>query len=253
MRSGRTFAIGCGLTVVVLALAGLYLWARVGSPLSTGEAAPGTIWELLLRLSVADVGQFVLGIAALLAVLWLVLACLQQSTQLRLQREELILHRNELALQRQETGRLADEAREQVEVLRLTASVARRESFMRLLDLYERKLVQEASHISSMTAIDPASTEQHQRAWIEYEQGHRNAIFENLTRQLVRGQHTEFLRRIDQVVGGRAYLERFSSTVGEALKQAAEVDGQMLALCRNSPWAYLSEAFEKLRALPQQQ
>jgi hypothetical protein len=54
-------------------------------------------------------------------------------------------------------------------------------------------------------------------------------------------------------VGGRAYLERFSATVAQALTEAAEVDEQMLALCRSSPWAYLSEAFEKLRALPQQQ
>jgi hypothetical protein len=253
MRPGRTLVTGLALTVAVLVLTGLYLWIRADRPLSPGEAAPGTVGELLLRLSVADVGQFVSGIAALLAFLWLVLACLQQNTQLRLQREELILQRNELVLQRQETQRLADEAREQLEVLRLTASVARREAFVRLLDLYERKLVQEASHISSITAIDPASTEQHQRAWIEYERGDRNAIFENLIRQLVRGQHTEFLRRIDQVVGGRAYLERFSATVGELLKRAAEVDDEMLALCRSSQWTDLSEAFNKLRALPQQQ
>jgi hypothetical protein len=37
---------------------------------------------------------------------------------------------------------------------------------MRLLDLYERRLVQEASQISSITATDPVASENHQKAWI---------------------------------------------------------------------------------------
>jgi len=229
-------------------MTGLYLSVRSGRPLMPGEAPPGSIWELLLRISVADVGQFVSGIAALLAFLWIILAYLQQNTQLRLQREELVLQRNELVLQRQEMKRLADEAREQVEVLRQTARVARREAFMRFLDLYERKLVQEASQISSITATDPVASENHKQAWIEYERGDRNALFRNLIRQLIRGQHTEFLRRVDQFAGGRAYLELFSGTAAEVLKEAAQVDQNMETLCRGSQWASLAELLDKVRA-----
>jgi hypothetical protein len=249
---GPRLTIGLAATVVVLLLAGLYLWIRADRPLTAGEPAPGTVLELLLRLSVADVGQFVSGVAALLALVWFVLVYLQQSGQLRLQREELVLQRGELVRQREETKRLANQAREQLEVLRQTASVARREAFIRLLDLYERRLVLEASQISSMTAIDRLASENHQSAWRQYEQGDRNALFEILTRQLVRGEHREFLRRVDQVAGGRAFLERFSATAAEVLKEAALVDEQMVTLCRHSQWAYLAKLLDQARTGPSQ-
>jgi hypothetical protein len=250
--TGPRLAIGLAATIVILLLATLYLWLRAGRSLSPGEPAPGTVVELLLRLSVADVGQFVSGVAASLAFLWFVLAYLQQNGQLRLQREELLLQRDELVLQRQATKRLADEAREQLEVLRQTAVVARREAFLRLFDLYERQLALEASQISSITAIDRASSENHQNAWREYERGNRNALFENLIRQLVRGEHREFLRRVAQVAGGQAFLERYSATVSQVLNEAALADESMVTLCRHSPWAYLAELLEKARTGPPQ-
>jgi hypothetical protein len=248
VRTARSVAVGVVLTVLVLVLVSMYLSLRSGRPLMPGEAAPGSTWELLLRVSMGDVGQFVSGTAALLALLWIFLAYLRQSTQLRLQCEELVLQRYELALQRQEMKRLADQAHQQVEVLRQTSRVARREAFMPLLDLYERKLVQEASQISSITATDPVASENHKQAWIDYERGDRNALFRNLIRQLIRGQHTEFLRRVDGFAGGRAYLELFSSTAAEVLKEAAQVDQKMQTLCRASEWASLAELLDKVRA-----
>ena len=246
-RRSSVLTVGLLLTVLLVVLAALYLSAKADRLLTTGEPGVATAWQILLRVPVVELGQFVSAVAASLAFLWIILACFQQNTQLRLQREELILQRNELALQREETKRLAEGARQQVEVLRHTARIARREVFMRFLDLYERKLVHEASLISSMTATDPAASERHQNAWREYEAGDRNALFDNLIRQLVRGGHREFLRLVDQVAGGRAFLERFSATVSEVLNEAASVDDQMLTLCRNSQWAYLSELLDKAR------
>ena len=203
--------------------------------------------ESEIMLEPVPAGQIVLGIAALLTFLWITLVWLRQNAQLKLQREELALQRQELALQRQETSRLAEQAREQVEVLRQTALVARREAFIRLLDLYERKLVLEASQISSMTATDPVSSENHQNAWRDYERGDRTALFRNLIGQLVRGEHREFMRRVDQVAAGRSLLERFCASAAEVLKEAARVDDKMEALCKSSEWAYIGELLDRAR------
>ncbi|MFO1082497.1 MAG: hypothetical protein U1E23_17940 [Reyranellaceae bacterium] len=222
----RMVMIGLAASVLVLAGAGACLWLR--PQVEPTLVAGGTI--------------------ALLGVLWLALAWLRQSRELGLQREELALQRRQLHLQQQATRQLAEAAQVQVEVLRETRTLARRESFVRLLDLYERRLVVEASHLSSLTAIDRESTDRHQAAWRDYERGDRNALFRSLASQLLEGRHVEFLRRIDQTSTGRALLERFSGTVAEVMEEASGVDPRLASLCRSSEWAFLAELLESARA-----
>ena len=222
----RTFPAGLAASTLVVAGGGACLWLRP-------QIEPG----------------LVVGAAAgLLAIVWLALAWRRQSAELRLQREELALQRHQLRLQGQATRRLAEAAQAQVEVLHETRRLARRESFLRLLDLYERRLVLEASHISSLTAIDRESTDRHQAAWRAYEGGDRNALFRNLAGQLLEGRHVEFLRRIDQSTSGRTLLERFAATVAELTDEAAGVDPRLVSLCRSSEWAFLAELLESARA-----
>lgn len=242
---GRGVWIGLGLTIVLLAVAFGYLWMKADQVPASNETASGSSLGPLLRLPLADVGLFVTGVAGALALLWIILAYWQQSHQLQMQRHELALQRRELALQRQETNRLGEEARAQVEVLKQTSMIARRDAFVRLLELYERKLALEASQISSLTAATPALSDNHQSAWKDYELGDRGALFRNLIRQLIRGGHADFMSRVDRIANGRALLERFSATASELLAEATSVDEKMDALCRSSEWSFLSGLLDR--------
>ena len=115
-----------GLTVVIIVGTVLYLHLKASMPplvqAEGASATPGSIGALLLQEKVADIGQFVSGLAGAIAFIWLVAAYVQQSFQLSMQREELGLQRHELALQRAEFERLADEAKAQVDVLKQSSA-----------------------------------------------------------------------------------------------------------------------------------
>jgi hypothetical protein len=240
--------------------------AEPESPFAAGRASPprdrtfwwataltlvvllgGGVWIFLQWPPANELAPFAVVIAAVLAVIWFVFTSHRQLAELGLQREELALQRHALELQADGTRRLAEQAALQVEVLKETSRTARRDSFMRLLELYERRLVLEASQISSAIAVDPAASADHQQAWTEYEQGDRNALFRHLIRQLVRGGHKDFMDRIEQVANGRAILQKYATTVAEALNEAAAADEKLATLCWSSEWAYLFRLLERPR------
>ncbi|MEK7995794.1 MAG: hypothetical protein AAB403_18505 [Planctomycetota bacterium] len=113
--------------VVVMAYAHLYLKAV------HDKDAVGSVYKLLLNASVADFGQWLSGIAAALAFIWLIFAYFQQS-------EELSLQRVELSLQRAETKRLADEAGKQSIALQTSASMVERDIAMRLAEVVKKSV-----------------------------------------------------------------------------------------------------------------
>lgn len=227
----RSLAIGIALSLLILGLGGAWLGLRGGTAPSPGE-----------------LGGFVAALAGPIAVVWFVLALRLQAAELRLQRQELGLQRAALVRQRQALRQVVEQAQVQVEVLRETRSLARRESFLRLLELSERKLALEAAQISALTAIDRAATERHQAAWRAYEGGERNAVFRHLIGQFAAAGAAEFARRVDQVASGRGLLERFAATAAEILAEAAAVDERLAALCRSSEWAHLAGLVDGLRA-----
>ena len=94
------------------------------------------------------------------------------------------------------------------------------------------------------------ASDNHKNAWRDYERGDRNALFQNLIGQLAQGGPQQFMQRVDQVAGGRAFIERFAATVSEVLREAALVDDGMLTLCRASQWCQLAQLLEKAVSLP---
>src|SRR5687768_2337231 len=100
MISGRGFWIATLLTLGLLGVSFLYLGVKVTMPLSVAPEqssmpVPSGIVALLLNEKVADIGQFVSGLAGAIAFVWIVAAYVQQSSQLRMQRQELMMQRRE--------------------------------------------------------------------------------------------------------------------------------------------------------------
>ncbi len=253
MVSGRGFWIASLLTLAVLGISFVYLWVKATLPTpavseQSSAAASGSILALLLNERVADIGQFVSGLAGAIAFIWIVAAYLQQSSQLRMQRQELMMQRRELELQRGETKRLADEANAQVAVLKQTSTTARADAFTRMLELYERRLAAEASEISRISITDPILRENHENAWKAYERGDKDALIRNVMQQLARGAHKEFLQQVDRIAFGRNYLKRFCATARQAQAEAAAVDEKMEAFCKTASWAVLAETLDRILA-----
>lgn len=247
------FRTAFALTALILGASFLYLRAKVGMPPrpaaeQSSAEVPGDVVSLLLNEKVADIGQFVSGLAGAIAFVWIVAAYLQQSSQLKMQRQELMMQRRELELQRAETKRLADEANAQVAVLKQTSATARADAFTRMLELYERRLASEASEISRISITDMILRERHDNAWKAYERGDKDALIRNVMEQLARGAHKEFLQQIDRVAFGRGYLERFCTTARQAQIEAAAVDDKMAAFCKTASWAILAETLDRIRA-----
>jgi hypothetical protein len=82
-----------------------YLWWKAWHPGSNGWSAGGYV-DMLQVVSIADVGQFVSGIAGALVFIWIIFTY-------HAQREELSMQREEMASQRREFEKLAEEAKSQ--------------------------------------------------------------------------------------------------------------------------------------------
>ena len=76
--------IGLWLSAVVVGAVVVYLQLK-----AMAATPPQSMGQLLLTISVADLGQFVSGVAGALAFLWLVLAYQQQNRQLQMQQQML--------------------------------------------------------------------------------------------------------------------------------------------------------------------
>ncbi len=237
--------IGLGLSavVVVAVIAYLQLKAMTATP-------PQSIGQLLLAISVADMGQFISGVAGALAFLWLVLAYRQQNHQLEMQQQELKLQRRELALQRAETKRLADEAQAQVEVLKQTRAGAARDAFVRALDLYERQLAQQAAFIYDLyiRQHDSHVAIEYRGAWAEYERGDRDVFFKRLIALVAKNQHDRFLRIIDKYVfgQGRDAMRKYCEMAAAAVVHAEQVDEAMVRVCKQSQWHLLALGYDQV-------
>jgi len=140
-QGGIDLWLGVFFTVVALSLTVGYLVVKAHRPLVAAEpaAVPGTAVELLLRSTIADVGQFVSGIAGALAFLWIILAYRQQSRQLELQRRELQLQRRELIMSRAALQLQAQELKNSVEQQRELVSVTRQQVEAELEALREQR------------------------------------------------------------------------------------------------------------------
>lgn len=117
----------------LIGIVGTVAWLVVVAILAFGS------WPSI-GLDLNEIGDFLAGAFAPLAFFWFVLAFWQQSNELALQRQELELQREELKLQRKETARLADEAHRQGDAISANELHARRDTFYRLADFFEREL-----------------------------------------------------------------------------------------------------------------
>lgn len=250
--------VGIIITAITLAVTVWYLIERAERPLiGKPDEVPGTTAELLLRSTIADIGQFVSGVAGTLAFLWIILTYRQQSLQLELQRRELQLQRNELKLSREQLKRMADEAAHQVEELRLTRDAAARDAFIRAYDLYGRQLAHEAALLykETMRGVGGLSTA-YSGAWEEYQRGNVRVFFVRLLLLLeprdsdkhdVEKQQQREQRFLEaQVVTKYKHMFRYSDVARDVMKHASDIDGSMVALCRRTEWWELSERLERL-------
>src|SRR5258707_9573326 len=85
-----------------------------------------------------------------------------------------------------------------------------------------------------------------EQVWKSYERGDRSVFFTELSAMIVRGQHVQFLRDINEYLGGRSFLEQFVAMVREIVQQAEKVDDAMVALCTRTDWNRLSILFDDL-------
>jgi hypothetical protein len=227
---------GAGITALTFGGLWCYLAAKANSQTTS-------VGQLLMSEKLADVGQLISGVAGAVAFIWIVLAYFQQS-------EELALQRRELRLQREEFQRLANETEAQGLVLKQTGLAAKRDTFMRLLEVYERQLVTQASEIGRLTSEGVSGRDNHAHAWAAYEQGDRDAHFRYVIGMVIRGNHDLFKQRVEKLMGGMALLERFSTTAGIIVSEAQSVDQKMADLCKMTAWAFLAETFDRLRMAP---
>jgi hypothetical protein len=227
--------IGLWLTAAAVVAVVVYLQLK-----AMAATPPQSIGQLLFTISVADIGQFISGVAGALAFLWLVLAYQQQNRQLEMQQQELKLQRRELKAQREETARLADEAKAQVEELKLARAGATRDAFVRALELYERQLAQVAAVIFRASDPRPARDAHYQAAWQSYEHGDRHIFFKRLLAErpfveaAVRGAATEA-------------VDKFCLVATAAMRHACSVDQDMVNLCKTTAWHALYELLIKKR------
>lgn len=120
-----------------------------------GHAFWGGHEKGLFKLELNNFGDFLAGLAAPLAFLWLVVGYLQQGEELRLQRQQLELQREELKLQREEVKRLADEAGRQAVAVEANELHARRDTFFRQADFTMEELKALGMAIFEKTAKAP--------------------------------------------------------------------------------------------------
>jgi hypothetical protein len=171
--------LGLRITAAILVVATtLSLWGAGGT----------SIWGLPLN----EIGDFLAGVAAPIAFLWLVLGYMQQADQLELQRRELALQRQELKLQRQETARLADEAGRQAKAVEISSEQTRRDTFMRY---YELILRQQISICLFLLETSVGLSDRTDRASVLLSRGDTEAPFRVLFYEL-RGRNPQVLRDI---------------------------------------------------------
>ena len=121
-----SFAAKFGIAFTTFWLIGavLYLFAYQG-------------WQHFKSLPANSLGDFLAGVAAPIAFLWLILGFFQQGAELGLQRRELRLQREQLRLQREEVARLAGAAGKQ-------AASADAAVFLTIFEFMQREEVRDA-------------------------------------------------------------------------------------------------------------
>lgn len=227
------------LSAWLLIFTAVYIWWKTWNPKEVGDWEPGNFTAMLKFISIADMGQFVSGIAGALVFIWIIYTY-------RSQREELALQREEMQAQRKEFEKLAGEAHAQSLLLEQTAATNMRDAFIRSLDLREREMALIAGDLIRMTATQESHTTQLHRAWQGYERGDRHAFFRSLISQVIGGEHKDFMKRASNVVGARYWMEWLSESAQQIVSDAQQVDETLFALCTNTPWNRLALLYRSL-------
>lgn len=160
---------------------------------------------MMKAISVADVGQFVSGIAGALVFIWIIFTY-------RAQREELALQREEMKAQRTEFEKLASEAHTQSQLLEATAATNRRDAFIRYLEFQERSMAQRAAELLRNSYPGQfRGAQDHpdlQRAW---------ALYEPARLDLERAPSRDFVAEYEGVGPWRGWVWVASRTLWSAI------------------------------------
>lgn len=226
------------LSAALLSVTAVYIFWKVWNP-KADEWMRGDFLGMMKFISIADVGQFVSGIAGALVFIWIIYTY-------RAQREELALQRDEMKAQRKEFEKLASEAHSQSQLLEQTAATNKRDTFIRYLELRERAMSLIAADLLRMTVTTGDHNAALDNAWRQYNNGDPYAFFRALTAQVVRGEHANFMMRVSNVMTARSWVAVLGNEAARILADAKEVDHEMYRLCFNAPWRSLGEVFQKL-------
>ena len=227
------------LTLLLLAGSAGYLGWKTWNPKDPADWIAGDFVAMMKAISLADVGQFVSGLAGALVFIWIIFTYSAQ-------REELALQRAEMAAQRKEFEKLAGEAHNQGQLLEQTSVVTKRDAFIRYLELRERAMALVAADLLRMTATTPFHHSMVSKAWENYERGDTYAFFRTLTAQVVRGEHQNFMARVRNVMTALEWVAFLHFETKRILEDAKQIDDQMHRLCFNAPWRALGDVFGKL-------
>jgi hypothetical protein len=224
------------LSALLLAGSAYYLYWKTWHPAESGVVWPaGNYVAMLKATSIADIGQFVSGIAGTLVFIWIIFTYSAQ-------RDELALQREEMAAQRKEFEKLASEAHSQSGMLEQTAAVNKRDAFLRYLELRERQLAWDIFHILRAIASETQHHNRLDRAVTAYEKGDRDTFFMILASQMIQGNDVNFIRRVDNVMTGRMLLRKFVKDAQTLANDGKEADEKRVYdLCTNSHWFRTAE------------
>lgn len=239
---------GLILTFLLFITTWCYLSAKAQiMPAATAEVpapvAAGSVLALLMSEKLADVGQLMSGIAAAVAFIWIVLAFVQQSHDLHLQREELKLQRIELKLQRRESKRLTHEARQQVLVLN-------REVFLRMLEINERQFALRVASLLSLYAEARRSEIVLEEAWTLYGQGDRDIFSRRQLLEIKEVGDMQFMEVVIRIADGRDAMNQYCELVDRFLVRADQLAPDLRDMCQKTPWYEVRVAYGRLLASP---
>lgn len=215
---------GIGLTFLFLLAAVAYVGVFVGL-------------RQFFNSDIGEVGDFVGGILAPIALLWLVIGYFQQG-------EELNQNTNALKQQYEELKRAAEQAERQSEAISANEQHARRDTFLRMSDL----AVHELSNICKKVCAQLFAKDLMRSINESYASGYKEIYFERIERyyevgpenfQLFAEKHPEYVKDIDR------YLARFTWLLNQAA--LADPEGNLEELLRHAPVGEACRVFNKVR------
>ena len=225
------------LSVALIVSTAAYVWWKTYNP-KGDDWVPGSFWSMMKAISVADVGQFISGVAGALVFVWIVYTY-------AVQREELALQRDEMKAQRAEFNKMAAEQHTQSAILAENAVVTKRDAFIRYLELRERSMALDTAELIKLTVTAGEHSRGLERAWGDYSRGDAYAFFRAIFAQMLSGEGGDFMVRATRVRGGLELVHRLINEANRTIEGAKEIDDEMHRLCFNTPWNELAARFSR--------